>query len=507
MNFKKKITNLLIFGLTIFSCNSEKKGFTSEVVVNNTFNKLTNLVDAFAENSIKKGNANSFALAIYKDGEMYQNYYGQIDKGAHNRPNDSSLYEIASITKTFTGSLVAKAVLAGKIGLDNDIRKYLEGNYPNLEFEGQPITVKHLLTHSMGLKNKVTKGFEAIRNKVTSGTYNYKTDSYTIDDLLKELKTVEVHKTPGTVFAYNSLGPELLAHILEKVNKKPFNEQMDAFFKELGMNDTYLQSSQKYEDRLVRGYKGEEEAPIDYEPVYGAAGGIISTLPDLAKYMQYLIDNKNEPWVKEACRALFVDKEDYEQIGYLWQGIDIADEEGYYYSKTGTSNGTQSGILICPDSNYGIILMVNNTSDEAMRDWELLFFRDIEPMVIKYPKLNLSSVFRNDFNENPREAYQNFRTFKSDTSTYDFALRDLNNFGYDLLNDKQYQESIEVFKFLTDEFPENANIYDSLGEAYFITEDYKNALKSFKKALELNPDLKTSKDYIKKIEELNLPKS
>ncbi|MBO3117029.1 serine hydrolase [Winogradskyella sp. DF17] len=497
---------LILISLLIFGCNSEKKDNISEVSVKNTFNKFTNLVDAFAENTIKKGNANSFAVAIYKDGEMYQNYYGAIDKDGNNKPNDSSLYEIASITKTFTGSLVAKAVLAGKIGLEDDIRKYIEGDYSNLEFEGQSITVKHLLTHSMGLKNKLTKGFESIRNKVTTGTYDYKTDSYTIDDLLKELKTVEVDKKPGTVFAYNSLGPELLAYILEKVNKKPFKEQMNVFFRELGMNDTYLDESQKFEDRLVKGYKGDVLAPIDHDPVYGAAGGAISTLPDLATYMQYFVDNKNEPWVKEASSVLFEDPEDGEKIGYLWQDIDHAEVEGFYYSKTGTSNRIQSGILICPDSNYGIVVMVNNTSDEAMRDWELLFFRDIEPMVIKFPKLNLTSIFKSDFSTNPSKAYQNFRALKSDTTTYDFNLRELNNFGYDLLNDSQSQKAIEVFKFLTEEFPENANIYDSLGEAYFMNEDYKNALISFKKALELNPDMKTSKGYIKKIEELNLSK-
>ncbi|MFK7781044.1 serine hydrolase [Psychroserpens sp.] len=502
-----KHLKVIFLFLILANCNSSKESKEVMISEGKTFQMFAEIVDQYAENTLQNGNVNSFALAIYKDGEMYHNYYGEIDKVANNKPNDSSLYEIASITKTFTGSLVAKAVLEEKINLDDDIRKYLEGDYSNLEFKGHPITIKHLLTHSMGLKNKLTKGFEAIRNKVTNGTYDYKSDVYTIDHLLKELKAVEVDKQPGTIYAYNSIGPELLAYILEKVNKKPFAQQIEMFFKELGMNDTYLQASQNFIERLVKGYKGDVLAPIDHDPVYGAAGGAISSLPDLAKYMQYLIENKNEPWVKETSRVLFVDKEDDEQIGYLWQNIDTAEEEGFYYSKTGTSNRIQSGILICPDSNYGIILMVNNTSDEAIRDWEQLFFRDIEPMVITYPKLNLSSIFRLDFNDNPSKAFQNFRNLKSDTVTYDFALNDLNNFGYDLLNEKQYKQSIEVFKFLTEEFPENANTYDSLGEAYFVIEDYKKALESFNKALELNPDMKTSKDYIKKIEKITLQKS
>ena len=498
----KRVIYILIFSFLPFSCKDHKEAKIENLTKDKGFSQLTSLVDFFAEDILSKGNSNAIAVAIYKDGKMYQNYYGTLDKEGTKKPNNNALFEIASITKTFTGALVAKAVLDGKIGLENDIRTYLDGDYPNLEFSDQPITVKHLLTHSMGLKNRHTKGFGAIRNKVTSGTYSSKTDFYTVEDLLEELKTVEVDKQPGTVFAYNSLGPELLAYILEKVYHKPFKEQMNQFFKELEMNDTYLNESQKYKDRLVIGYNGDVESSVDYAPVYGAAGGAISTLPDLANYMKYLVDNKNTPWIKEASRPLFTDPEDGEQIGYLWQGIDTAEEEGFYYSKTGTSNGVQSSVLICPDSNYAIAVMVNGTSDESLRDWELLLFRDIEPMVIKYPKMKLTPVFRKTFNENPSKAYENFRKHKSDTINYSFSLAHLNNFGYDLLNEEEHQKAIMVFQFLTQEFPEKANIFDSLGEAYFITEDYDNALINYKKAIQINPDMKTSKNYIKKIEDL-----
>lgn len=502
-----KRTIFILLVLIFSSCNSNKETEIGSSLEDNNFSQFVTIIDQYANETLKNGNANSFALAVYKDGEMYQNYYGALDKGSNNKPNDSSLYEIASITKTFTGALVAKAVLAGKINLEDDIRKYLEGDYSNLEYKGHPITVKHLLTHSMGLKNKLTKGFEAIRNKVTSGTFNYKTDFYTIDDLLKELKTVEVDKKPGTVYAYNSLGPELLAYILEKVNNKPFKDQMNEFFKELGMNHTYLDESQKHLEQLVKGYKGEKEAPIDYDPVYGAAGGAISTLPDLAIYMQYLVDNKNEAWVKEASRALFIDSEDDEQIGYLWQNIGYADEEGYFYSKTGTSNGTQSGILICPDSNYGIVLLVNNTSEEAYNDWGTLFFRHIEPDLIKYPKLNLYSSLKSKFETNLDEAFKEYKTLKKDTSKFFINTNGLNYFGYQLLNKGEKQKAVEVFKFITEEFPKNANAFDSLGEAYFVIEDYDNALLNYRKSLELNPDNENAKHYIEKIEKLILEKS
>lgn len=121
------------------------------------FDKLINLINQYAENEIKKGNINSIALAVYRNGEVFHNYYGEIDKNSHTKPDDKTLYEIASISKVFVGSLVAKAVLEGKVKLDDDIRIYLTGEYKNLEFENTPITIKNLLTHTLGFKNKTPK--------------------------------------------------------------------------------------------------------------------------------------------------------------------------------------------------------------------------------------------------------------------------------------------------------------------------------------------------------------
>lgn len=498
-----RILKLLIIILFVFGCNRSKEPQDDK------FTALTKLMDQYAKESLKKGNINAFALAVYKDGNIYKNYYGEQDKGLGNKPTDNSLYEIASITKTFTGSLVAKAVLEGKINVEDDVRKYLDGDFSNLEFQGNPITIKNLLTHSMGLKHKSPAGFESVREKVSEGNYNSKTNEYTIHHLLKELQTAEVNKKPGTEFAYNSVGPELLAYILEKVNQKPFKTQLKDFFKEIGMHNAYLRDSyDASEDQklLVNGYRGDKLAFKDYCPVYGAAGGAIATLPDLIAYMQFLLANKNEPWIKEAVRPLFVDPEDGEQIGYLWQHIGVGKEEGYFYSKTGTSSGVQSGILICPGSDYGLVLMANNTSDTAYRDWASLFYYDIEPDLIKYPKLNLFSTLKTEFMEDPKLAISKYDTLKKDTANYFLRTRTINNYAYRLLRAKEEEKALIIFKFITNEFPEDANAYDSLGEAYFVVEDFQNALFNYKKSLELNPKNQNAKNYIKKIEQLSLEK-
>jgi CubicO group peptidase (beta-lactamase class C family) len=128
-----------LIAVIILGCQSSTK--TEEF----SFKQLTNLIDQYVDTTLKKGNINSLSVVVYKDGQVYHNYYGSIQKNSENLPNDNTLYEIASITKVFVGSLAAKAVLKNKIAFDNDIRNYLKGDYPNLECKGTPITIKNLI--------------------------------------------------------------------------------------------------------------------------------------------------------------------------------------------------------------------------------------------------------------------------------------------------------------------------------------------------------------------------
>lgn len=489
---------LLLICLTIGSCNNSENSSKNPQIKETQFQKLSKIVDHYAENTLAKNHINALAIGIYSEGDIYHNYYGEIDAGKSNTPNDSTLFEIASITKTFTGALIAKAVLNNKISLDDDIRDYLEGDYSNLEFEGQPITIKHLLTHSLGLKEKRTQGMKDFNEIVKNGSYDPQKQYYNITNLLEDLKNEPFSNKPGTTYLYSAIGPELLAYILEVVNGTSFKSQLQVFFSELGMENTHLQEYHLHTKNLANGYQGDTQVHHDVNPILGGAGGAISTLPDMIKYMQFLLES-NEPWVQEVSKTLF-ESDDEDTVGYLWENIGIAEEEGFFYSKTGTANGVQSGLLLCPGSTYGLILIGNNTSDEALNDWFPLFFTDIESDLIKFPRLNLISDLNLKYPENPKKVFQEFQTLKTDTLNYFTSANSLNKFGYQLLNNKQHEEAIDVFKFATEKYPSIGNLFDSLGEAYFIAEDFENSKTNFLKALELNPNNAHAKEYLKKIE-------
>jgi CubicO group peptidase (beta-lactamase class C family) len=90
---------------------------------------VDSLVDASAAGFMAKPEHVGLSIGILWDGKRYTFNYGTIEKGRDVRPTAHTIYEIASLTKSFTGILLAHAVLEGKLALSDDIRKWLPGTY------------------------------------------------------------------------------------------------------------------------------------------------------------------------------------------------------------------------------------------------------------------------------------------------------------------------------------------------------------------------------------------
>ncbi|WP_190811699.1 serine hydrolase, partial [Flagellimonas sp. S3867] len=103
--------NKLLFGILltaiVISCKDNKK----ERKYGNTPDKISKIVEENAISLLKDGRFHSVSIAVVKDGIELSKHYGELEIGKKNQPNDSTIYEIASVTKTFLGTVAAKAVL------------------------------------------------------------------------------------------------------------------------------------------------------------------------------------------------------------------------------------------------------------------------------------------------------------------------------------------------------------------------------------------------------------
>jgi len=97
---------------------------------------IKSIVDSAAAEFLKNDpQAVGVSIGVLTEGSSYTYNYGSEDKGAKTAPAADNLYPIASITKTFTGTLLAQAATEKRLSLKDDVRKYLAEPYPNLAGE------------------------------------------------------------------------------------------------------------------------------------------------------------------------------------------------------------------------------------------------------------------------------------------------------------------------------------------------------------------------------------
>jgi D-alanyl-D-alanine-carboxypeptidase/D-alanyl-D-alanine-endopeptidase len=279
--------------------------------------KIYATIDQNAEILLKNSKAYSVSIGIVKDGKVYTKHYGEIDKGKGNKANNNNYFEIASVTKVMTGYLMAKAVIEKKISLNDDIRKYLNGAYPNLEYQKIPITIKDLVSFKSALDRELpdNSAIKKIKSDSTEFYLKKLDENYTKKQFFEDLKTVKLDTIPGTTFKYSNLSLELSAYILENIYHKSYEALLtENIFSPLKMNSTKLNLDKG--EILANGYnRNHILMPHFVNNLWGSEGYLKSTMTDLIKFLSFELDTKNKI-VQETQRN--ISNSDQNWYGYFW---------------------------------------------------------------------------------------------------------------------------------------------------------------------------------------------
>lgn len=225
---------------------------------------------------LERDNIAGATVAVVKDGKLlFSKGYGYANRKEKLPVSpEETLFRPGSVSKLFTWTAVMQLVEQGKLDLDRDINEYLDFKIP--EAFGQPITLKHILTHTPGFEEQIKDLF-----KVTGGS----------PDLGEHLKTHIPARIfpPGTTPAYSNYGTALAGYIVERVSGRPFNDYVaENIFKPLGMNrSTFAQPlPPELAPGMSAGYRLASDDPMPFEVVtVFPAGSLSSTANDMAKFM------------------------------------------------------------------------------------------------------------------------------------------------------------------------------------------------------------------------------
>ncbi|UXB26320.1 beta-lactamase family protein [Stenotrophomonas maltophilia] len=331
-------------------------------------------VDEAAHALIEQPLLHSASIGVVYRGKTFIRHRGEMVAGKPDVPTDATLYEIGSLSKTLAGTLMARAVLEGRVGLEDDVRSYLQGDYPNLQYQGQPIRVRHLLSHTSGLPNMLPERANTVLEDFTDhrvpGELSALYAHYGKPDFLRDLHAVRIPRMPGKEYAYSSAGTELTAHILEGVYKTDYTSLLRGFFSDAAaMTSIGIKLGNAEKDRLAIGYHSDNPVPTSPMPQlpWGASGNVKATVPDMVKYPQFQL--ANGPVVQESHRTLARFDDEF-SIGYFWNIVAGDRQKGVYYAHHGGVPRSQCYIYIMPEHDLGIFVITNQSGDRTARAME-----------------------------------------------------------------------------------------------------------------------------------------
>ena len=306
------------------------------------------------------------SMGIIKDGQSRTYNFGEVEKGRKNRPSQHTIYELASITKTFTGVLLAQAVVEGKVKLDDDVRKYLDGSYPNLEFEGKPIRLFHLINHTSRLPFVMPDRPELFRNpdpyelpKILTAIES----GYTRENFYEDLHKVKLDKEPGTEFKYSNSAAQLLGYILERVYGMPYEQiVLTKIARPLGMTETKITLTASERTRLAKGHYDNGSIALYGTPQTQAAGALRSSVSDMLKYIRYHL-NENDEVIRLSHQTTWGDIK-YYASGLNWQMNKTSAGHRRIW-QNGGSFGFSSYCAVYPELRLGIVLLANESDQNS----------------------------------------------------------------------------------------------------------------------------------------------
>ena len=314
---------------------------------------LDSQVDNIARGYINKGNTVGLSIGVVKDGDVHTYGYGATAKDNGHIPGPDAIFEIGSISKTFTATLLAYYVQEGEVSLSDPITKYLPDSLAankNL----QHITLQMLSNHTSGLSRIPSN----LLLNATTMADPYK--DYDKGKLFAYLKNCELTSVPGEKYGYSNLAAGLLGTILERVSGKTYEQMVkEVICEPLRMNNTMQHPDVQQKGLLVNVHndKGEPVQMWNMDALAGA-GALRSSLHDMLLYAQANMKEKKGSLSKEMALTHHITYDKEMTIGLGWHMGKTKDDT--YIWHNGGTGGSSSYMAFSPDKNIAVVVLSNS---------------------------------------------------------------------------------------------------------------------------------------------------
>jgi len=349
---KKRHIGTLVLGLmviiSLIQCKTvqvkELKPQLDSYFEQQVFNKSGNLLE--------KNMPGLSVIITKKDSIFYNGNFWLADLDKKTPITENTIFDIASISKQFTGMAIALLEEKGKINMNDKIIKYL----PDLSEAMSDITLYQLVHHTSGIRDWPTlfalKGWQP-------------EEPLTLDDIYEILKKQEsLNFTPGTEFLYSNSNYNLLAKIVETVTDTTFESWIhDNIFAPIGMDNTYFVRNKNSEETVIAYsyvYNGKDYLSFSNNLSAFGSSSLMSSTADMLKWLTNFnskILGGDDAFNKITPKGNLNNSKTID-YGYGLYITEIKGKKAYYHD--GAWGGYRSGIVYFPEESVGVVILSNN---------------------------------------------------------------------------------------------------------------------------------------------------
>ncbi|WP_421807533.1 serine hydrolase [Flagellimonas sp.] len=472
--------NIYVFILMALVAHSKSTGqiLNNESKSLGLVDRLDNYLSASASNGLNG------AVLIAKGQEIILHKgYGWANRKKNIENNTETIFDICSVSKQFTGAAILKLEEEGKLKLTNPLHLYFE----DLPSDKANITIHQLLTHTAGFSHGIGDGdFDHIPEA----------------EYFNELFSTKLRFKPGEKYSYSNSGYSILGKIIEKVSGKSYESFLqEKLFAPAGMTQTGYILPNWNLNNVANEYvynvidKGNhvdqylEDGKIAWPLV--ANGGVNSTLHDMFKWHLALRNNKvlNEASMEKLTTPYVLEYEgESSYYAYGWT-VYRSNRDTKVVTHNGFNGVSYFEFIWFPEED-ALILFASNayTRESARIPYELrkmLFDDGYTAKPISENVVSRLLGYTETFSGKLEELTEGLREKFGENLDRPFYLNRLSGIYF---REGEMNKAIVVSELNSTFFPNDGNVWDTLGDIYFAAGMNDKALKSYKKALELKPD-------------------
>jgi D-alanyl-D-alanine carboxypeptidase len=308
-------------------------------------------IDDYVRAQMEKQHIPGVSIVVIKDQKIIKSEgYGLANVELNVPARPDTVYKIGSVSKQFIATGIMLLVQDGKINLDDNISKFLEGTPDTWK----PITVRHLLTHTSGIVREAP-GFDPLKIQKDA-------------DVIKTAYSLPLRFTPGEKYEYCNVGYFTLAEIINKVSGKPWGDFLnERVFAPLEMNATRTTNMTELVTNRANGYVWRD-GKLQNASIYFAlrpSGAFLSTVLDLAKWDAALHSGKllNHSTLDQMWTAVKLNNGTTHPYGFGWQLESVSGHKQVHHG--GSLPGFRAQLSRFVDDKVSVVVLTNGDNANA----------------------------------------------------------------------------------------------------------------------------------------------